>query len=398
MKKLLLKSVVGLSPLLSFAPAYASFYDEVDGKFDLGHHIAENATGFLPIPILITEPALGYGGGIAGLILHETPEEKRQRKKAALEAVDGGAQLMPSAISIVGAAGSANGSWFAFGGHQHSWLDDKIRYLGGGGAGVVNLDIYQDISIPGFETPIGDFPGFNKELSFATKTSAAAMLQKVQFRVGETALMLGVKQVLAISKVESDNKVVDKVFEFALGDKSITSGLGLYLDYDKRNSFFYPTQGYRLQAETMVYDEKIGSDSNYSNTSYKGEGYVPLSRKWNLGFAGSYQKFSTDDVFVSPTTKPYIDLRGIAAYRYQGDEVATLQSQLSYNIDNRWVVSAFYGAGEAQNHYDNGEGYIDAYGVGFRYQIARRYGLHLGLDLAKSNDDGAIYVNIGTGF
>lgn len=42
----------------------ASFFDSHDGQFDLGHHIAENAYGFLPVPILITEPAVGVGGGV----------------------------------------------------------------------------------------------------------------------------------------------------------------------------------------------------------------------------------------------------------------------------------------------------------------------------------------------
>ena len=34
-------------------------------------------------------------------------------------------------------------------------------------------------------------------------------------------------------------------------------------------------------------------------------------------------------------------------------------------------------------------------GAGFRYLIARRYGLHLGLDVAVSADDTAIYVIFG---
>ncbi|NMU52567.1 glyceraldehyde-3-phosphate dehydrogenase, partial [Vibrio parahaemolyticus] len=106
----------------------------------------ENAHGFLPVPILITEPAIGYGGGVAGLFLHETQEEKNKRKQAALSAIDGGAQLVPSAMTVAGALGTENGTWFAFGGHRRSWLNDSIRYVGGGGVGVANLDLYKHIS------------------------------------------------------------------------------------------------------------------------------------------------------------------------------------------------------------------------------------------------------------
>ncbi|OEF88403.1 hypothetical protein [Vibrio splendidus] len=45
-----------------------SFIDEIDGQLDMGEYLAENAYGFLPVPILITEPAVGYGGGFRYLI------------------------------------------------------------------------------------------------------------------------------------------------------------------------------------------------------------------------------------------------------------------------------------------------------------------------------------------
>ena len=108
-------ALLSTSVLLAF-PSFASFYDPIDGQFDMGHYIAENAHGFLPVPILITEPAVGYGGGVAGLFLHETEEEKNKRKQAALEAIDGGAQLVPAAMTVAGALGTENGTWFVFGG------------------------------------------------------------------------------------------------------------------------------------------------------------------------------------------------------------------------------------------------------------------------------------------
>src|SRR4051812_24642306 len=42
----------------------ARFFDPADGQLDLSYFL-ENPKGFLPIPIVITEPAVGYGGGIA---------------------------------------------------------------------------------------------------------------------------------------------------------------------------------------------------------------------------------------------------------------------------------------------------------------------------------------------
>ncbi|MBM7035316.1 BamA/TamA family outer membrane protein [Vibrio sp. 188UL20-2] len=361
----------------------------------MGHHIAENATGFLPIPILITEPAVGYGGGIAGLFLHETDEEKKIRKEAALKAVDGGARLMPAAITVAGAAGTENGTWFAFAGHQHSWLKDKIRYMGGAGVGVANLDIYKSLTLPGF----GGFEPIDKTLAFGTKTEGAVMMQQLQFRVGSTPLMLGVKQTASISTIETESSLINYLLEQTIGTETVTSGLGLLLDYDTRNNYFYPSAGYKVNAEYMVYDEALGSDHDYTNFNLEGEVYIPVADHWTLGFAGNYQKFNSDDVVVQPTLKPYVELRGISAYRYQGDEVQVVQTQLTYDIDSRWKVSGFYGIGRAlddgeQNHDELASGY----GAGFRYQIARRYGLHIGADIAKSKEESAFYISIGSGF
>lgn len=95
-----------LSAAITAIPAAnaISFTDPVDGKFDMGDYLAENAYGFLPVPIIITEPAVGYGGGAMGIFLHESDSEKQQRKQLAQQSLDGGAQLIPPAVTVVGAA------------------------------------------------------------------------------------------------------------------------------------------------------------------------------------------------------------------------------------------------------------------------------------------------------
>ncbi|MEE1673069.1 hypothetical protein SNR37_002482 [Agarivorans aestuarii] len=149
----------------------------------------------------------------------------------------------------------------------------------------------------------------------------------------------------------------------------------------------------------MVYRESLGGDHNYDTLELDGESYFPLAKKWTLGLACNYQSLNSDQNNLSPTSKPYIGLRGIAAYRYQGDQVATLQTQLSYNITNRWIVSGFYGIGKTKEEsIKSTSETVDAFGAGFRYQIARRYGIHLGMDLAFSQQDTAVYFSMGTGF
>jgi hypothetical protein len=211
--------------------------------------------------------------------------------------------------------------------------------------------------------------------------------------------MLGVKQIFGKTTVESDNAVVDKLLKLALGEESITSGLGLVAEYDTRNNLFFPTKGYTVNAEYMVYDEAIGSKWNYQNLTVDGQVFIPLANSWTLAFAGNYPYFHSNERFLSPTVRPYVDLRGVSSYRYQGDEVLTIQSQVMYAIAHRWTVSAFYGQGRTSDHGESKQKHrVDAYGAGFRYQIARRYGLYIGVDTAPSKEDGATYFKVGSVF
>ena len=46
-----------------------TFFTE-EGDLDMSNYLSQ-AYGFLPVPILITEPAIGYGGGAAIVYLHD---------------------------------------------------------------------------------------------------------------------------------------------------------------------------------------------------------------------------------------------------------------------------------------------------------------------------------------
>ena len=73
-------ALTGLFLLSSSAPNAASFFDKFidpkDGMFDTSNWVLENK-GFLPVPIVITEPAVGPGLGVAALFFHESKKEMR---------------------------------------------------------------------------------------------------------------------------------------------------------------------------------------------------------------------------------------------------------------------------------------------------------------------------------
>ena len=91
-------------------------------------------------------------------------------------------------------------------------------------------------------------------------------------------------------------------------------------------------------------------------------------------------------------------MRGIPAMRYQGNVVTVAELELAWQIDDRWALLGFAGAGRAAN---SGGELSDSpsrttRGAGFRYLIARRYGFEMGLDVAKGPEDTVFYIQAGT--
>ncbi|VEB72634.1 Uncharacterised protein [Raoultella ornithinolytica] len=48
---------------LSLPAVGADLFDPEDGMLDMSRYLQDNQYGFLPVPVVITEPAVGYGGG-----------------------------------------------------------------------------------------------------------------------------------------------------------------------------------------------------------------------------------------------------------------------------------------------------------------------------------------------
>jgi hypothetical protein len=58
-----------MAPAVHAASLAETFIDPEDGYLDAGAWLASR-TGFLPVPIIITEPAVGYGAGLAVAFFH----------------------------------------------------------------------------------------------------------------------------------------------------------------------------------------------------------------------------------------------------------------------------------------------------------------------------------------
>jgi len=84
--------------------------------------------------------------------------------------------------------------------------------------------------------------------------------------------------------------------------------------------------------------------------------------------------------------------------RYQGEEIAQIEVELRWQLWKRFSVVGFGGVGGVWNdfeRFDNGRS-IPTGGFGFRYELARRYGIHMGLDIAFGPDNTVVYIQVGS--
>lgn len=358
----------------------SGFIDDSDGMLDMSQYLSENRYGFLPIPVVITEPAIGYGGGVFGLFLHDTADSEAGKHRT-----DG--RKIPPAMSAFGGGATQNGTWFVGGGHRHTWNNDGIRYLVALGYADINLDIYS-----------GDIAGFDRGKGVSTQTKGYGGIQKLLFRVADTPFFVGASQFYANMEISADNAFINRGLQRVLGEKSSTSGVGLLAEYDTTDNFFYPRNGLSVTAEYQFYTSFLGGDYRYDTLTLDGKYFQPLSTDFTLALAANYQSLSRHDKHLPPMARPYINLRGISRYRYQGDYVGTMQAQLEWQMTPRWVLQGFVGAGSASKEADDLYEQTEvAYGGGFRYLIAREFGLHTGIDVAFSDNEQAVYFNVGAG-
>src|SRR4029450_299740 len=82
-------------PITAQAGWLDDFRDPEDGQFDATNYLLERK-GALPVPIIITEPAVGYGGGAALVFFQQSLSER---------AAQGSGRLRYRPPNMYGAAG-----------------------------------------------------------------------------------------------------------------------------------------------------------------------------------------------------------------------------------------------------------------------------------------------------
>ncbi len=350
------------------APKMGVMRDSLDGNFDFSKFLIDYK-GFMPVPVIITEPALGDLGMLMAFTFftrHPVPPGKTY--------------VAPD-ITAAAAMYTANGSWLLGGGRIGSLPQSGIKYRAFGGYASLNLDFYREFPQEG-----------ERKFSFNIKT--IPVLLNMSKEVGSTDLYLGLQYLFAAAEVKPEFEGNYPDFFPGKDDKSNNGTLSVFADMDKRDNFFTPSKGFRINVMYGLDDQWTGSDYRYSRLTGFLNWFIPVNRNWISGL-----RLDGQGVFNRPPFYflPYLNMRGVPVARYQGFSTVVAETEQRYDFSLRWSAVAFGGLGKAmgKNQPFSDADLIYNYGGGFRYLMARAFGIRGGIDVAASPGNVGWYIVFG---
>jgi hypothetical protein len=284
-------------------------------------------------------------------------------------------------ISVLGAVATENGTQGAFGADASRWFGGRLKTLAGGGIGGINLDFYG----PEAGSASSDEP-IRYSLDFGV-----ALLQANWLIAPGSPWSGGLRYVYA----QVDPQLRDDAFANVAGQTDVTiSAPAAILEFDSRDNAFTPTRGVFAESLLLVSRQDLGASEDFERFQQVLMSWFSVASAVTLGLRGDYQRASDGTPFFY---RPYIKLRGVPAMRFQGDEMASAEAEIRWQFRDRWSVIAAAGYGTTSSGGDtlSHTKEIGSGALGFRYELARKFGLHAGMDLGFSSETTAIYFQLG---
>jgi outer membrane protein assembly factor BamA len=356
-------------PAVSSTNTPSKFRSPEDGWLDVSGFL-DQEYGFLPVVIPITEPAVGYGAAGGVSFISKPLGESR-------------AGFGRPNVTVVGGLGTENGTWGAVVGDVRHWFDDRLQTLAGVVYASVNLDFYGI----GEDNALASQP-----LRYNLEPKGGTVRGK--YRLGDSRCWVGLNYAFAATQVTFDAPPGTPGLPAFRHDSNV-GGLTPSFTYDSRDNIFTPIRGTYVEASAGLFSEVLGGDDDFQRLRLTAMQFVPLSSRLTLGIRGDFAPSFGDVPFY---LRPYLSLRGVPAMRYQGDEIAQIETELRWQFWKRFSLVGFVGTGAAWNnfeHLDKTQTVVTG-GTGFRYELARKYGIHMGLDVAFGPDNTAIYIQVGS--
>lgn len=339
-----------------------------DGWPDLSKFL-DKPYGFVPILAPVTEPAVGYGlaGGLIFL-------DKRK---------GGTVDMRHPSITGIGGFGTEDGSWGAFGLHSGYAFDNKVKWR----VAALYANLFLDFYGLSDDSPLNNAP-----LDY--EISAYGGMVGGLYALGKSGFWAGADYVLGHTEIDMTlpAPVPPEIGTFN-GDATLAA-LRPSVLFDSRNNTLSPIKGLYAELSASFFNKAWASDVEFTRGGLIALGFLPVGRNLYFGLKGEGSASSEETPFY---LKPFVTLRGVTAQRIQGETVADTEGELRWQFWKRFSAVGFLGIGGAWSNTEGEEqkSSVVSGGTGFRYEIARKYGLHMGLDVGFGPDDPILYVTFG---
>jgi hypothetical protein len=347
--------------------------DTLDNAFDLSDYVI-NMHGFVPWPVIISEPALGNFGGALALVFMKPKKSLHGEDKFRFPDVTGVAGMY-----------TLNNSWGAGALRQGTFPSIGMRYTVAAGYADVNMDYYRDLKYVG-------------EKKFEFNLAPIFFMLDVSENIYKNRIFGGFRYQFVKTKVdydfELDVDLFDSIFDSKVSDKNLGL-LGLYGEMDYRNSMFTPDKGIRFKATYFLSRSYFGSDFDVDRLELLFNSFFQPYKWLVCGLRAEWQMVGDEAPFYY---LPYVIMRGFPMMKYQGEGVLMLETEQRFDVTRRWSLLGFFGTGKTYSdaEYLKDPDWHFAGGTGFRYLVARLFKLRMGVDVAMGPDNQfAYYIVFG---
>ncbi len=268
-------------------------------------------------------------------------------------------------------------------------MNDSLRITGGGG--YLSFDFeYEQVNA----TP----------LPVAYNQSSGFVFANVLFEV-LPKLYIGPRYQLTTTTFDPED-IFSEVFIRALNNGSLnnlTSGIGLILQHDTRDSQFFARSGMNTQVKFTLNPEFLGSESAFSRLEAKNSGYKEVQPNVVLAYRASWRSVH-GDVPLSGLIRygQGNDLRGYESGRYVGTKAFVTQGEMRWRFWWRFGLVMFAGVGSIFEEFDewSTDDLLPSIGGGLRFLLAEQNELNYRIDfsIGRYKGNSAVYFSVGEAF
>jgi len=362
------------SLMAALAPALASVTEYAEDRFaeaEARPAPAMQKGSWVIVPIPVANPTLGNGLQVAALYLHP---------KAADDAD------AHSNTSGVGGMATDNGARLFGVFHDGSYADDRFRVSGFVGSGKFELKFFG----------IGN----------VTLDSDHALPYRIEGLIGQVRAAMRVPGTqdwfagLSLLYIDATVTVETSQLLPPLPDVPLNfrnTGIGPYMQYDSRDSNYYPRSGQYFRGTWMKFASEGGLHDSFDKGDAFYNAYLPMRPTSVLALRTRLQTSSGETPFFQ---LPTLDMRGFSRDRYRDNYSMSLTAEWREKLAARWGAIGFVEAGRVASSFgDLGSARtITSYGGGVRWRPSADKDLNLGIDFAISTDDRAVFIQIGEKF